>query len=276
MTGSWSTGSARAAAPRTGRRRRRRRSPGRARPSFPAPLPSSPATRSRSARSDSFCSWREALGLLADEAPGAVEDRAHLGAPRRRRGELARVEVEEEGEHLRVADAGFGQPAQAITGDVVGLHECDTTPAAHWVRRGEEPIPRPIVRRCPDVQTDHVRRGRRSRRCSGLLPGQQLRQPAPQDRRRQGWPVHARGRGDGQGAAQSAGAQAKAVAAKAQHAATGGDSAPSDDNTLKSKVESEIFRDADAPKGSVDVSVANGIVELRGQVRTRRRARRSS
>jgi osmotically-inducible protein OsmY len=74
------------------------------------------------------------------------------------------------------------------------------------------------------------------------------------------------GAGTVQGAAQSAGAQARGVAAKAQQAATGGDSAPGDDNTLKSKVESEIFRDADAPKGSVDVSVAEGIVELRGQV----------
>ena len=74
------------------------------------------------------------------------------------------------------------------------------------------------------------------------------------------------GAGTVQGAAQAAGAQATAVAAKAQHAATGGDSAPGDDNTLKSKVESEIFRDVDAPKGSVDVSVVNGIVELRGQV----------
>jgi osmotically-inducible protein OsmY len=69
------------------------------------------------------------------------------------------------------------------------------------------------------------------------------------------------GAGTVQGAAQAASAQATA-----QHAATGGDSAPGDDNTLKSKVESEIFRDADAPKGSVDVSVVNGIVELRGQV----------
>ena len=74
------------------------------------------------------------------------------------------------------------------------------------------------------------------------------------------------GAGSGSGAAQSVGAQAKGVAAKAQHAATGGDSAPGDDNTLKAKVESEVFRDADAPKGSVDVSVVNGIVELRGQV----------
>src|SRR3954454_19903217 len=74
------------------------------------------------------------------------------------------------------------------------------------------------------------------------------------------------GAGTVQGAAQSAGAQAKGMAAKAQHAATGGDSAPGDDNTLKNKDQTEIFRDADAPKGSVDVTVANGIVELRGQV----------
>ena len=74
------------------------------------------------------------------------------------------------------------------------------------------------------------------------------------------------GAGTVQGAAQSVGAQAQGVAAKAQHKATGGDSAPGDDNTLKSKIESEIFRDADARKGSVDVTVDNGIVELRGQV----------
>jgi osmotically-inducible protein OsmY len=60
--------------------------------------------------------------------------------------------------------------------------------------------------------------------------------------------------------------QAQGVAAKAKQAATGGDSAPGDDNTLKAKVETEIFRDADAPKGAVAVSVANGIVELRGEV----------
>jgi BON domain-containing protein len=74
------------------------------------------------------------------------------------------------------------------------------------------------------------------------------------------------GAGTVQGAAQAAGAQAKGVAAKAQHAATGGDSAPGDDNTLKAKVQSEVFRDADAPKGTVEVTVVGGIVELRGQV----------
>jgi osmotically-inducible protein OsmY len=31
-------------------------------------------------------------------------------------------------------------------------------------------------------------------------------------------------------------------------------------------VESEIFRDTDAPKGQVSVNVANGVVQLRGEV----------
>jgi osmotically-inducible protein OsmY len=66
--------------------------------------------------------------------------------------------------------------------------------------------------------------------------------------------------------AHTAGAQAQGVVAKAKQAATGGESAPGDDNTLKSKVETEIFRPADAPKGSVNVNVANGVVELRGEV----------
>ncbi|MEA2288986.1 MAG: hypothetical protein QOD55_983 [Solirubrobacteraceae bacterium] len=74
------------------------------------------------------------------------------------------------------------------------------------------------------------------------------------------------GGGGVQGAAQTIGAQAQAVAAKAQHVATGGDSAPDDDRTLKAKVETEIFRPADAPKGAVAVQVVHGIVELRGQV----------
>ena len=74
------------------------------------------------------------------------------------------------------------------------------------------------------------------------------------------------GTGTVQGAAQAVGAQAQGKVSRFQRAATGGESAPSDDNTLKSKVETEIFREADSPKGSVDVNVANGVVELRGQV----------
>ena len=38
------------------------------------------------------------------------------------------------------------------------------------------------------------------------------------------------------------------------------------DETLKNKVETEIFRDADAPKGQVDVNVIDGVVYLRGEV----------
>jgi osmotically-inducible protein OsmY len=39
-----------------------------------------------------------------------------------------------------------------------------------------------------------------------------------------------------------------------------------DDATLARKVESEIFRAADAPKGKVDVNAENGVVFLRGEV----------
>jgi hypothetical protein len=39
------------------------------------------------------------------------------------------------------------------------------------------------------------------------------------------------------------------------------------DEALKAKVESEIFQSADAPKGSVDVLVVDGVVELRGEVK---------
>lgn len=39
-----------------------------------------------------------------------------------------------------------------------------------------------------------------------------------------------------------------------------------DDATLADKVRTEIFRDADAPKGDVVVNVQDGIVQLRGEV----------
>jgi osmotically-inducible protein OsmY len=41
-----------------------------------------------------------------------------------------------------------------------------------------------------------------------------------------------------------------------------------DDVTLARKVETEIFRDADAPKGDVNVNVEHGVVFLRGTVKT--------
>jgi osmotically-inducible protein OsmY len=40
-----------------------------------------------------------------------------------------------------------------------------------------------------------------------------------------------------------------------------------DDATLAQKVQTEIFRAADSPKGAVNVNVANGVVQLRGEVR---------
>jgi hypothetical protein len=39
-----------------------------------------------------------------------------------------------------------------------------------------------------------------------------------------------------------------------------------DDVTLARKVETEIFRDADSPKGQVDVNAVDGVVYLRGEV----------
>ncbi|HYM63197.1 MAG TPA: BON domain-containing protein [Gaiellaceae bacterium] len=39
-----------------------------------------------------------------------------------------------------------------------------------------------------------------------------------------------------------------------------------DDATLAQKVQTEIFRAADSPKGAVNVNVADGVVQLRGEV----------
>jgi hypothetical protein len=46
-----------------------------------------------------------------------------------------------------------------------------------------------------------------------------------------------------------------------------------DDATLKAKVETELFRPADAPKGDVTVGVVDGVVELRGTVKTAKQIR---
>jgi osmotically-inducible protein OsmY len=64
------------------------------------------------------------------------------------------------------------------------------------------------------------------------------------------------------GAATFAGGKAQALRARSNPPKSG-----MDDRTLKSKVESEVFRSADAPKGAVDVSVVDGVVELRGEVK---------
>jgi osmotically-inducible protein OsmY len=40
-----------------------------------------------------------------------------------------------------------------------------------------------------------------------------------------------------------------------------------DDNTLKGKVETELFRDESIPKGQINVQVVDGVVQLRGEVK---------
>lgn len=74
----------------------------------------------------------------------------------------------------------------------------------------------------------------------------------------------------GQEAARKAGdvaSQAKDAATEVT-ATTPGDGGGADlnDPALVRKVETEIFRDADAPKGSVSVNAENGVIYLRGEV----------
>ena len=69
---------------------------------------------------------------------------------------------------------------------------------------------------------------------------------------------------DAASTAKGAAATAKDAAAKAQSKV--GSSDEPDDVTLARKVESEIFRPADAPKGQVSVNAEHGVVFLRGQV----------
>jgi osmotically-inducible protein OsmY len=68
--------------------------------------------------------------------------------------------------------------------------------------------------------------------------------------------------------ARYAAGKAEGVAHKAKQAVpgVGGKDKEYDDVTLARKVESEIFRDPDVPKGSIDVNAENGVVFLRGQV----------
>ena len=58
--------------------------------------------------------------------------------------------------------------------------------------------------------------------------------------------------------------QTVGVAQKARHIRS--EEKDFDDTTLARKVETEIFRDADAPKGQVDVNVVDGVVFLRGEL----------
>jgi osmotically-inducible protein OsmY len=63
----------------------------------------------------------------------------------------------------------------------------------------------------------------------------------------------------------SASAQAEGLAAKATHLQEEPKPQP-DDVTLTRKVETEIFRGAEVPKGQINVNAENGTVYLRGEV----------
>jgi osmotically-inducible protein OsmY len=63
----------------------------------------------------------------------------------------------------------------------------------------------------------------------------------------------------------SASAQAEGLVQKAKHLEEEPKPQP-DDVTLTRKVETEIFRDADIPKGQINVNAENGKVFLRGEV----------
>jgi osmotically-inducible protein OsmY len=66
-------------------------------------------------------------------------------------------------------------------------------------------------------------------------------------------------------ATQVAKSQAYGVTQKAAHLKERQKEQP-DDTTLTRKVETELFRDADVPKGDINVNAENGVVYLRGQV----------
>ena len=63
----------------------------------------------------------------------------------------------------------------------------------------------------------------------------------------------------------SAQAQAYGVTQKVKHRKEEDKPQP-DDVTLAHKVETEIFRDAEVPKGQINVNAENGVVVLRGEV----------
>jgi osmotically-inducible protein OsmY len=65
--------------------------------------------------------------------------------------------------------------------------------------------------------------------------------------------------------ADQASATAEAVKQKATHLKEEEKPQP-DDVTLARKVETEIFRDADVPKGQINVNAENGKIVLRGEV----------
>jgi hypothetical protein len=74
-----------------------------------------------------------------------------------------------------------------------------------------------------------------------------------------------RGGREAAGMAQGAAAQAQGAAQRAAAAARP-EQPPPNDETLAHKVETNIFRDADVPKGKINVNAVDGVVTLRGEV----------
>jgi osmotically-inducible protein OsmY len=68
--------------------------------------------------------------------------------------------------------------------------------------------------------------------------------------------------------AQGVASQAEGLKQKATHLKEEPKPQP-DDVTLTRKVESEIFRDAEVPKGQINVNVEDGVVFLRGELEER-------
>jgi osmotically-inducible protein OsmY len=69
----------------------------------------------------------------------------------------------------------------------------------------------------------------------------------------------------GERARRAAAAEATGLAAKAQHLQEEEKPQP-DDVTLARKVESELFRDEDVPKGRININAENGKIVIRGEV----------
>ncbi len=59
---------------------------------------------------------------------------------------------------------------------------------------------------------------------------------------------------------------ARGYSARIAHAPRSDSLVAPNDETLARKVETELFRPADVPKGQIDVNVQNGVVQLRGEV----------
>jgi len=75
-----------------------------------------------------------------------------------------------------------------------------------------------------------------------------------------------RGKAESERRARYAAGVARGAAAEATGAGEGSADLPDPD--LANKVRSEIFRDQDAPKGDVNVNAENGVIYLRGEVRS--------